>query len=192
MGMQIASWSPVLISRAHSGKTQRRKRGGNSAHRWTFRYTYDHMESSLFMDLWAFLNAQDGQYETFTITLPTGISPRGSWGGVPLAVGVHAAGLSAVAIDGLTPSITGIGKTGDFIKFSSHTKVYQLKADISSNGSGQATLSLKPGLVAALADNEALTVSAVPFTVILTSDTSPLDLEAPVLGKLEFAAIEDF
>jgi hypothetical protein len=192
MGIQIGSWSPVLVSRSHSGKTQRRKRGGGSAHRWTFRYTYDHLEQSVYMDLWAFLNAQDGQYEQFTLVLPSGFSPRGTWGGAPLVAGIHAVGATSVAIDGLTININGIGKAGDFIKFNGHTKVYQLKADINSNGAGAATLTLKPGLVAALADNEVVTVSSVPFTCILTSDTSPIDLEPPMLGKIEFAAIEDF
>jgi hypothetical protein len=64
-----------------------------------------------------------------------------------------------VAIDGLTPSITGIIKRGDFFKFAGHSKVYQADADIDSNGSGQATLTFFPALLAAVADNEGITSS---------------------------------
>jgi hypothetical protein len=103
--------------------------------------------------------------------LPAGISPRGSWGGTPLVNGAAAIGASSVAIDGLTPSVAGTGKRGDWIKFNGHSKVYQLTADADANGSGQATLSLMPALNAAVADNEPVTFSSsVPFTLILAGD----------------------
>jgi hypothetical protein len=84
------------------------------------------MEKTDYLDLWAFLNAQRGQYDTFTARCPSGISPRGSWGGTPLVNGAAAAGVASVAIDGLTPSVAGTGKRGDWIKFNGHSKVYQL------------------------------------------------------------------
>jgi hypothetical protein len=97
-----------------------------------------------------------------------------------------------VAIDGLTINITGIIKRGDFFKFAGHSKVYQADADISSNGSGQATLTFFPALLAAVADNEALTSSSVPFTLILDADESALGLQPPTQGALEFSAVEDY
>jgi hypothetical protein len=98
--------------------------------------------------------------------------------------GAAAAGAATVAIDGLTPSIAGTGKRGDFIKFNGHSKVYQLTADADANGSGQATLAIMPALLAALADNEPIVFSSVPFTLILAADTQDLALQPPTWGTL--------
>lgn len=187
----ITSWSPTLVSRAQSLKTQRRRRGA-AIQRWKLHFTYGVMEKTDYLDLWAFLNAQRGQYDTFTAFVPAGISPRGSWGGTPLVNGAAAAGAATVAIDGLTPSAAGSGKRGDWIKFNGHTKVYQLSADADANGSGQATLALMPALAAALADNEPIVFSSVPFTLILASDEQDLALQPPTQGTLAFDAIEDY
>ena len=185
----VSSWSPTFISTAHSLKTQRRMRGGQ---RWKLRCTWGTMERADYLDLAGFLNAQRGQYGTFTITLPTGVWPRGTWGGTPLVVGVHAAGVASIAIDGLTIDITGAGKRGDFVKFSGHSKIYQLTADFNSSHTGTATLAIMPNLVAALADNEAITVSAVPFTVRLAGDEQGLDLQVPLQGVVAIDVIEDY
>lgn len=187
----ITSWSPTLLSRAHSLKTQRRKRGGG-VQRWRLSFGYGTMERDTYADLWAFLNSQAGQYGTLTLTLPTGIFPRGTWGGTPLVNGAHSAGATSITTDGHTISITGAGKRGDFVKFGGHSKVYQLTADFNSNGSGQATMAIFPALLAALADNDTITVSSVPFTCILASDMQDLELRPPTQGGLQFVAIEDY
>ena len=43
-------------------------------------------------------------------------------------------------------------------------------SDMSSNGSGQATLNFSPKLTTAVADNETLTISSVPFQVAFAND----------------------
>jgi len=187
--IQVTSWSPTFVSTAHSLKTQRRTRGGQ---RWKLHCTYGTMERATYLDLWGFLNAQRGQYGTFTITLPTGIWPLGTGWGTPLVNGALAAGASSVVCDGLSAGITGAGKRGDFVKFSGHSKVYQLTADFNSDGGGNGTFSIMPNLVTSVADNESITVSAVPFTVRLAGDEQPLDLQVPSQGVLSFDAIEDY
>lgn len=67
-------------------------------------------------------------------------------------------------------------KAGDFIKFASHAKVYMLTADVTTDGSGEATLAIEPALYSAVANNEALTVSSVPFTVAFSADTHEIAL----------------
>lgn len=188
---EISSWSPTFVSRAHSMKTQRRQRGAG-VQRWKVTCTYGTMEPSTYADLWGFLVALRGQYTPFTITLPSGIWPRGTWGGTPLVNGAVSAGASSIAIDGLTPNITGIGKRGDFLKLQNSTKIYMVPADFDSNGSGQATVPIFPNLLASVADNETVTVSSIPMNVILTSDEQALSLQPPVQGTLSFSAIEEF
>ncbi len=186
----VTSWSPTLVSRTQSLRTQRRSRGGQ---RWKLHVAYAPLKPDDFMALTAFLNALRGQFTVFTLALSTRIVPRGTWGGTPLAAGAAVAGASSVAIDGLTHGVTGIGKAGDFVKFAGHAKVYQASADFNSDSGGAATLPIFPNLVAAVADNEVLTISSVPFSVILAGDETGFEATpgAP-FGQVSFDCIEEY
>ena len=59
---------------------------------------------------------------------------------------------------------------GDVFRLA-HGKVYMLTADADSDALGAATLQFMPSLVATPADNEALTIDQVPFTVRLRADS---------------------
>lgn len=177
--VRITSITPTMVSVAHSLKRQVRTRG---AHRWRIDLEYSELRRDEMAPLWAFLVAQRGQYETFTIVPAGHETPLGALGGTPLVNGAVAAGLRSVPIDGLDTSITGWLKAGDFLRFDNHTKVYMLTADASSDGSGEATLTIEPALRSALADNEPVTVSSVPFTVALAQDNQ----EVPFRGGLRY------
>jgi hypothetical protein len=66
-----------------------------------------------------------------------------------------------------------------------------LTADVTSDGSGLATLPLEPGLVEIPADNEALTVTAVPFTMALIADVHsfPMSLEGYFTYELDLEEV---
>ncbi len=70
----------------------------------------------------------------------------------------------------MAESTTVVWKAGDLIKFAGHTKVYMVQSDIDSDGSGAATVSIEPGIVSTLADNEVVTMNQPDFTVYLVSD----------------------
>lgn len=80
-------------------------------------------------------------------------------GGTPLVNGAFAAGVSTVAIDGLTVS-TGTYKVGDIISFASHSQTYVVTADVTANGSGQVSVVIDPPLKVAITDNSAVTLKA--------------------------------
>lgn len=189
--VSVSSWSPTLVSRAYSGKTQRRQRGGH-IQRWRLSVRYAPLQRDEFMELWAFLAALRGQYSTFTLTIPTSIVPRGTWGGSPAVNGAVAAGQNTVRIDGLTALVAGAVKAGDFVKFSGHSKVYQVTADGTPDSGGELDLCIMPGLVTALSDNETVSFTSVPFTCILAADTQALDLAPGPEGTIAFDAIEDY
>lgn len=189
--VSVSSVSPTFISTSHSLKEQVRRRGAG-VQRWKLQFSYGTMERDEYMALWAFLNSQRGRYGSFTAALPANITPRGALGGTPLVMGAVSAGASSVAIDGCSNGITGWGKSGDFFKFNGHSKVYQLTADVDTDGSGQATLAFMPALAVDVADNDPVTFSDVPFTLRLLGDESGLDLQPPTQGTLDFAAIERY
>lgn len=158
---QLSSVQPIIEDIAQSGKRQSRIIAG---HLWEITCEFPPMTRAEFAPLYAFAISQRG--DAFQIVLPHLATPQGVATGTPLVDGVHAAGDAAIDIDGWTPSTTGIIKAGDILKFSSHTKVYMVTADADSGASpGLASVAIEPPLIYPLADNEAVTVNSVPFTV---------------------------
>ena len=86
-----------------------------------------------------------------------------------LVNGNQSAGDSTIALDGFAGDGANRFKTGDFIKFASHNKVYMVVADVTSS-SNAATVTIEPPLVADIANDSAVTYDNVPFTVHLTND----------------------
>jgi hypothetical protein len=88
--------------------------------------------------------------DVFTFTIPTPLDD--SKGTVSGTVSV-----SSSTTDGAAPTPgsftvkvsggTGTLKAGDFIKFSNHSKVYMLSADVDLDGSSEDTMLVYPGLV---------------------------------------------
>lgn len=72
----------------------------------------------------------------------------------------YAIGSTSIATDGWTADTSGILVEGDIIKFAGHSQTYVVTADADSGAStGPATLAIAPALQAAVADDEAITVT---------------------------------
>ena len=158
--ISITSVNPTYTSVTHSLKRQVRTRGGQ---RWQIEASYPPLSRADFAPLWAFAQKQKGQFGSFSYTPPVYSNSSGTATGTLLVnnSGGYVAGTSTVTADGLTGTL----KAGDFIKFAGHDKVYSVVAD------GSTSLIIEPPLNEAIADNEAITYNAVPFTMAFTSDT---------------------
>jgi len=156
----VRSLQPARVSVTHSLKRQVR---GGSVQRWGFRLEYSNRSRAEMAELMAHAISQRGQYGSFTFVPAVLGQPQSAVSGTPLASGATASGRS-ISTDGWANSVTAM-KAGEFVKFNGHNKVYMLTADVVTDGSGQATLSIEPALYADVADNEPLVVSNVPFTV---------------------------
>lgn len=179
-----------LVEKAQSGKRQARDFGG---HQWLFGVEHLRLTAANFWPLYTFLTAQRGQYESFQIVLPDKATPRGaaSAGGIgtPLVNGAAQTGRS-LNVDGFTPNINGMLKAGDIFKLAGHSKVYMLTADASTASLGQTTLFFEPALRQSPADNEAITIYDVPFTVMLTQGEISYELSSPAFYALAFEVEE--
>ena len=157
--VKVTSRHSAVRSETRSGRTQVRSLG---AQRWALTGRYNDLTRDQFAPVFAFVMTQDGGAEEFTMTPPVVSSTRGTKAGSVLVNGAHSIGDTTIAIDGGS----GTFKSGDFIKFASHDKVYMVTADLSGAG----TLSIQPGLIAAVTNDSAITYNNVPFKVRLEND----------------------
>lgn len=158
---------PVLVNQTLSGKKTARQIGGQF---FSFTVAMPPMTQAEAQSIFAFLQKQKGGFENFTIQLPTQNRGADKSNSSVVVNGAHSAGDATITIDGFSASTSGVLKAGDLIKFAGHSKVYMVQADVDSDGTGAATVLIEPNLVAALADNEAVTMNQPSFTVYLTSD----------------------
>lgn len=82
---------------------------------------------------------------------------RGTGAGAPLVNGVNQTGPSIIT-DGWTPSSAGVLLAGDQVQLG--LQLCLVTADVSSNGSGQATIPVRPAVRKVLSDNASINTSA--------------------------------
>lgn len=131
----------------------------------------------------AFLVALNGRAGTFLLGDPLAKTPLGVATGTPLVNGAHAARAKMLATDGWTPSTAGILKAGDFIQLGTGatTRLHMVLVDVASNGSGQATLDIRPALRTAIADNAAIVKTNTVGLWRLTENFNPWDYDRLLL-----------
>jgi hypothetical protein len=163
----ISTNQNTIVTTTASGRRQARQIDGQ---RFRLRLSFPVMTRTEFAPILAFIMKQRSQMESFTYTPPTVEDSLGVASGVISVNGAISAGVTSVAIDGMANSTSGVFKAGDLFRFTGQTKVYMCVGDVSSNGSGQGTLTFEPPLRSNVADNAVLIYSNVDFTVGLTGD----------------------
>jgi len=146
------------------------------------------MNRDQFAPIWAFLMAQQGRFETFTFIAEDLKAPRGAAAGTPLINGASQIGTSLIT-DGWTNNILQL-KVGDIFSIVGENKVYMVVTDGTSDGSGNLTLTISPPLLSSPADNAALIVSNVAFTVQLEQDKFQYSVSGPLHYQLSVKMIE--
>lgn len=184
-----SSFSPTLVSTPHSLRQIRRSRG---AHRWRLKLTYGPMTRAEWSPIVGFIDEQQGQFGKFTLVWPGMEAPRGVVSGAIQVDGAQAAGALSVNLKGFGVGLAGVFKAGDIIKFAGHLKVYEITRDANSDGAGKAAVFINCPLLAALANNDAVTYANVPLNVALISDTFDREYKGGlVCSGFEVQLIED-
>lgn len=157
--------TPTLSTETLSGK---RRRVGMGHSFYTFQGNYTNMRPQDFAPIQAFIASQYGGLEEFQIVLPE-ISYTKSTNQTITSIYVDAnasAGANSVTIRNLGANEQCL-VAGDFFKFSNHSKVYQC---VTTCENGDTTLYFSGSLVEDVPNNTQLTITAVPFTVILDGE----------------------
>jgi hypothetical protein len=185
--VSIGSQQNTIISTTVSGRRQARQIDGQ---RFRLTISFPPMTRAEFSPINAFIIKQRSQLESFTYSPPTISTPLGVATGVISVNGAISAGATSCSIDGMANSTTGVFKAGDYFRFTGQNKVYMVMADVSSNGSGQGTLTFEPPLRTAVADNAVLIYSNVDFTVGLTGDIQEFNIGTENLFQYQIDVVE--
>ena len=183
----ISTNQNTIVTTTASGRRQARQIDGQ---RFRLRLRFPVMTRTEFAPILAFIMKQRSQMESFQYTPPSVDDALGVASGVISVNGAISAGVTSVAIDGMANSTSGVFKAGDFFRFTGQSKVYMVVADVSSNGSGQGTLTFEPPLRANVADNAVLIYSNVDFTVGLTGDIQEFTIGTENYFQYEIDLIE--
>lgn len=167
----ITSFAPTLISVTNSLKRQVRTRGVQA---WQLDLTYGAMTRATFAPLWAFLVSQAGQAGKFTVSIPGLCTPQGTAAGTPVVNGGAQTG-NVLVTDGWSLS-SAVLKKGDWIEVDGDRKVYQVTGDVTSDGSGNASIPIFPALRRSPSDNVTVYTDPV-FTCALASDLMAVDFD---------------
>ena len=178
---------PTFVTNAISGRRQTRQIAGQ---RWGLTAKFPPMTRAEFAPIYAFLIKQRGSFDSFTVAPPTLKNSLGTGAGTPLVNGASQTGRSVVT-DGWSAGAM-ILKAGDFISFAGHSKIYMITADATSDGSGNVTLAIEPGLVESPAENAVITTSGVAFTVALKNEVQEFALSTAGLFSFELDLEEAF
>ena len=183
----ISTNQNTIVTTTASGRRQARQIDGQ---RFRLRIRFPIMTRAEFAPINAFVMKQRSQMESFQYVPPTIDDALGVASGVISVNGAISAGVTSVAIDGMANSTSGVFKAGDYFRFTGQTKVYMVMADVSSNGSGQGTLTFEPPLRANVSDNAVLIYSNVDFTVGLTGDIQEFNISTENYFQYEVDLIE--
>lgn len=175
---------------------------------WRFDITTVPLTRTQWGEIYTFLLKQNGPDENFQIQIPQLTQTNGTYNGdndsivvtnTPYVVGV---GAVDVVTNGIEPSGTlGTLKAGDLVQFGKtidssthHTKIYQVREDVTINGPLQASSSLKfyPPLKTAIT-TAGITIQFqnLEFTVSLINDTLEFDSDQNGYYVIRFSVEED-
>ena len=120
----------------------------------------------------SFFMQVNGGFGTFLMGDPDASSVRGTISNTIAVNGSHAVGAYDITIDGADTSESQLFKKGDYVQFNSGatSKLHMIIADVASDGSGNATLTIEPSLSAVLADDATITYSSPKAVMRMTSN----------------------
>jgi hypothetical protein len=170
--------TPALVSETNSGKI-RRAGFGHSYYTWECQFPTLTFNQAKYVQ--GFLAQAAGQIFSFEIILPRLSSSAAASPTSTLNHGAASAGARSVSVTGTNNA--QVIKSGDFFKFSGHTKVYQATSDLTLSAGGTGTLNFSGGLVQAITSGS-VNRNGFAWTACLDEDTQAIEYGAGGLSRL--------
>lgn len=179
--------TPMLKTQTNSGKLTRVAMG-HQFYRFTVKYPQ--ITARELGTVNGFISLVLGGYSAFNIVLPQlsytkSLNPSDS--GITITTNATTSSGSV----GISYAVGGSGTAnkeyfaaGDFVKFSNHSKVYQVTASSTTDGSGVGAMVVGGALVSDIPSGTTITRNAVPFTCVLESEAQEFDTGAGGISSL--------
>jgi hypothetical protein len=162
--------------------------------RWTAAYSVANKTAADAGQWISFLTKLRGQANSFFGYDPKRVTAQGNAGGTPLVNGASQTGNSLVT-NGWTSGVTNILKAGYMVAFatSDGRELKMITADVNSDGSGNATLSIEPSIRTSPA-NDATIIVSTPSCVMRLAGDNQAKWTVNELGlyEIKFDGIEVF
>lgn len=157
---------------------------------WRADWALPEMPRHLAEEWIAFMLALNGAEGNFWLGDPDGRVPRGTTLTAPRVNGAGQTGESLI-VDNLTASQPNALMKGDYVQV--NNRLHKLTANAASDGSGNATLTLRPELDTAPADNLDLVIAGARglFRMLPSAEGHGWDTRELPIYRMSFAAIED-
>lgn len=134
----------------------------------------------------AFLRQLAGRFGSFTTAPPDRKKPRGTQSANFSVNGSHAVRATSLVVSGMTASATLL--KGDRISIAQ--RLHEVVEDATADGSGNATLTIEPGLRDALVGGETVKCDPPEVRLRLTEDNVGLSRDVAGFYHLSFAFVE--
>lgn len=138
---------------------------GLTGARWTAQITFSGQSPANAATIEAFIVSLKGQQNRLNLYNLARPSVNGTGNGTPLVAGADQTG-SSITTDGWANSETVL-KAGDMIGIGGELKM--VTADVTSNGSGEATINFEPAIRTSPSDNSAVDITA-PTALFMLSE----------------------
>ena len=139
---------------------------------WTATVTLPPMFREQAGEWQSFFMQLHGTKGTFLMGDPDAGSVRGTISNTIAVNGAHSVGAYDIVVDGADTSESQLFKKGDYVQFNSGapSQLHMIIADVSSDGSGNATLTVEPTLKVALSNDATITYTNPKGVFRMTSN----------------------
>jgi len=172
VGFRAVNFKAIADTKQTISQSGRRVRVSVAGTRFQATLQYPNVSITQFRAIQAVATRAEGALNSFDIILPNvSDNQSGTSGTTALVSGTNAAGSSSVNIT-TNKNSTTILSAGDVIRFPGHNKVYMATANVTTDGSGAATVNITPNLMEAEVGDgsSAVTLDDVPFRMTLNGD----------------------
>lgn len=184
--VKIGSINPAFVSESQN---MRRYVNIIPGHRWEITFSTIPLLINEQRKFWAWVNALQGQAGEFDAVLPIYSTPQGEGIGFPLSAG-GVIGEKTVNVTNLAPNIFNWLMAGDYVRFDSHNKVYQVTQDVVTDSSGSAVLTLNTNLQQGVAAGENIIIQNVPFRLGLRNEIQEFTVDPEKYVVFEVDCVE--
>lgn len=196
-GFQAVNFKTISNTRQTTSLSGRRVRLSTAGTRFSATISYPPLTVAEFMPVQAIIAQCQGSLNSFDIILPTiSYTKITNWQGQILVNGNQSQGDTTISVraydtDSTVAESRTILNAGDVIRFASHTKVYMATQDITTDGTGVATIDITPALFEDIVDGTEVTHDAVPFRMTLERDVQEFKYDNSGFVGYELDVLEE-